>query len=329
MDIGYSSVKLSLYKDGEVQTLIYPNGAAVRSLLASNADLGNAYILEHKGEQWVAGIESDRIQQHTSRNLDGGFIKTDEYEVLVKSALLACGVNEIDLLVTGLPVNQTKGDGKDVDFLADMVVKNHEIKKGYSVNVKNAYVIPQPVGAFVDALSNHEPDSIEAMLFNETVLVVDPGFYSVDWVIFSKNELHDSSSDTSNDAMSSVFSDVANSIGEDYTQVPSLDKVESAVRNGSYLISGSSVIKNSELMEYVKKAGLKSTKNPTKELRACLVKGKYNVSIIVCAGGGASVYAEAIKNDEFFKDIRVEVSDEPVLANARGYMQYGLMQFEA
>jgi plasmid segregation protein ParM len=46
-----------------------------------------------------------------------------------------------------------------------------------------------------------------------------------------------------------------------------------------------------------------------------------NPDIVLLAGGGGEVYAEAAR--EIFPRSRVEVPRDPTLANARGYWFYG------
>jgi plasmid segregation protein ParM len=181
IDIGYSNLKLAYGQQGaEPKVLLRPAGAAPADRLgekiASNADEDFLRVMVN-GTSFVAGMSPDRAELW-SRELHEDYPSTESYRALFHAGLLLSELDQVDLLVTGLPVNQYLNEelrGR----LQKQMQGDHQVTPRRRISVGQVKVVPQPVGGFVDHVWN-----LKDCLGDRgcRVLVVDPGFFSVDWV---------------------------------------------------------------------------------------------------------------------------------------------------
>ena len=107
-------------------------------------------------------------------------------------------MERIDVLVTGLPVSQYLDDARR-NALAEQMRGTHQVTPKRTVSVEKVKVIPQPIGGLLDYIAQEDADIDDAL-----VLVIDPGFFSVDWVVVANKDLHRQSSGTSLNASSTA-----------------------------------------------------------------------------------------------------------------------------
>lgn len=50
------------------------------------------------------------------------------------------------------------------------------------MTVKSVVVVPQPAGAYMDIVSSTKDEGLLEVLREGKTVVIDPGFFSVDWV---------------------------------------------------------------------------------------------------------------------------------------------------
>src|SRR5690606_22218404 len=109
----------------------------------------------------------------------------DQYKALFYAALSEVGAPQIDSLVTGLPVDHFR-DTRVRDSLLKLMQGRHYIRKDVVVDVKKVQIIPQPAGAFgaysLDAMQGGAEVALDSYI---AVLVVDPGHFSLEWVIYN------------------------------------------------------------------------------------------------------------------------------------------------
>ena len=109
LDIGYSNLKLA-YGNSEkgMQTAIRPAGAAPADRFGSRFDGKEQDDFLHVlvgDEPFIAGVSSDRAEMW-ERSLHSEYARTPSYTALFHAGLLLSGMTEVDVLVTGLPVEQ-------------------------------------------------------------------------------------------------------------------------------------------------------------------------------------------------------------------------------
>lgn len=317
MDIGYSNLKVA-YGDstGEPVLDIRPAGAAPSEHIAQRI-LGNDDSLRVlvDGREFAAAIAHDRIE-NWPRELHKDYTSTDSYRALFNAGLLLSGMSEVDMVVTGLPTSQYFDEGLR-KHLAKTMAGEHQVTRRKKILVKDVKVVPQPVGGFADYLAGlSDPSQIE----DASVLVVDPGFFSVDWVLLVNGEFKRSSSGTSLDASSIVLDEAASLIAKDHGGNPGRGKMENAVRSGRNTVSvfGTRV----DITTYLADASAAVGHILCAQLQEALRKEDSDIDTIVMVGGGAPFYETSIK--EAFGKTPVIVAKDSVFANARGFWRGGL-----
>jgi len=318
IDIGYSNLKLT-FGDAESQprSIIRPAGAAPADRFSRRIDGRNdeSYLHVLVDEvPFIAGVAQDQANMWT-RALHADYTSSQSYKALFHAGLLLTEMEHIDTLVTGLPVTQYMDDERKKS-IEQMMTGTHQVTPKRSVTVDKVRVIPQPVGGFLDCVENDNG----ATDFGEArVLVIDPGFFSVDWVVIADSQLSRPSSGTSLEASSVLLEQVALMIADDHGSSVSTEKLENAVRNhkSSVMVMGKIVELTPYLAAAAKIVGHVVIENIHKSLR----KEMNDIDLVLLVGGGAMFFHESTK--AAFPRINVYVPDEPVLSNSRGYWLMG------
>ena len=180
LDVGYSNLKLLAGAPGASPAgTVLPAGAGPATALPLRPGGGNpsqdGRRVEVEGIAWVAGVEPSRLST-LARELHPDYPATAEYRALVHAALLAAGEDRIDLLVTGLPVDQWR-DAARCAALRDWLTGTHQVTAARRVTVAAVDVLAQPIGAYLDLAENEATMLAESrlLLAESRVLVVDFG----------------------------------------------------------------------------------------------------------------------------------------------------------
>jgi plasmid segregation protein ParM len=314
LDIGYSNV-IAVFGDGEAQheCIVRPSQAAPLHAIPGDSGLRAGEVLvDLDGEPWVAFAAPGRVQE--GRELHEDYTSSDAYKALFKASLLhAAGDNDvIDVLVTGLPVSQSR-DEKYVQGVVNTMIGIHRVSAKRSIEVKSVVVVAQPIGTLTDIYCSSEHSDV----VEESVsLIIDPGFFSVDWVLFDHKELVSKSSSSSVKAMSVLLEACNEEIAKDHGGIPGIEKIEHALQSGKsfILMFGRKV----ELAEYLKKACDIVVPAVFTEIKQSLrfLKGRA-VDCVILGGGGASLYEEYAKAE--FPESLVVRPNNSVTSNAVGF----------
>lgn len=322
LDIGYSNLKLVMGEsDRPPRQLILPAGAGPASKLPtqlSGGEVDGAIHITLNNEPWVAGVPGNHLE-NWERELHPDYPATDSYRALFHAALLKTGRDHIDRLVTGLPVSQYL-DFNRRDSLMESLRGVHQVNAKRQVMVEEVVVLPQPVGAYMHLLSVSDADDIET-LEEGLVIVLDPGYFSVDWVAMQGRSLRKGSSGTSHKAMSRVLEEASRLIcvDVDSDNASSKEALENAVRNGkeTVLVFGERI----EIKPFLEKAIKAVAPQAMSSLRQAVREEERGADIVLLAGGGGEVFSEVAR--EAFPRSRIVVPESPVMANARGFWFYG------
>ncbi|WP_217191067.1 ParM/StbA family protein [Pseudomonas shirazica] len=314
LDIGYSNV-IGVFGSGDSQpeSIIRPSQAAPLSLLPGDSGLRpGEVIVEVGGTSWVAFAAPGRVQE--GRELHEDYTSSQAYEALFKGTLLhAAGENDvIDCLVTGLPVSQAR-DKEYVEALVKRMTGTHRITPKREVTVKRVHVVAQPIGTLTEIYCKSDASDV----IEESVsIIIDPGFFSVDWVVFDHRELVVNSSSSSLKAMSVVLEACNEEIAKDHGGIPGVEKIEHALQSGkSYiLLYGRKV----ELAEYLERAAERVIPFVFTEIKQGLrfLKGRA-IDCVILGGGGASLYEPFARKE--FPEAMVVKPENSVKSNAEGF----------
>lgn len=339
IDIGFSNLKVVHGESGhQPAESVRPSLACREDRLHLSKDGGRDYARGFRvnldGEPWAAGISLDDAQdlvQYTHPDR----IREPEYKALFYAALIETGRREIDLVLTGLPVDQAL-DGTSGRFLREMMEGTHTVgvdpvtKGPMVVTVRRAAVVAQPMGAFFDA-SRAEPGLAER--FGQSrVLVIDPGYYSVDSVILNRGRIEDQHSGTSRNAMSVVVDQVQRQLKARHGVEIPLHRIEDALRRGQNTARLGST--NYDLREERERATAEVLGAALRQLQT-LARNRGAggstgaIDYVILAGGGSSLMDGLVRQFTDEHGIELRVADSPVLANARGFWFYGNLMARA
>ena len=317
LDIGYSNVKrVDGYADAADPTQsIRPAQAAPLHSLNGNATLkeGEHYV-QLDGEPWAAFLSAGRAG--VTRELHADYPASKAYRALFNASISeACGEgrNEIDHLITGLPVSQMR-QPQLVERLTAQLTGTHQVAPQREIQVHKVSVLPQPVGTLNYIYSTYEAtDDLD----EGVILVLDPGFFSVDWVVFRRGDIVRDSSDSSMEAMSALLEAINQAIAREFGGPgPGREKIEIALQRGKPYIQlyGSKV----ELKPFVDQAVAtvvpKALSNMKQQMR--FLDGEA-IDFVLMGGGGGGFYQAAA--EEIFPLSKVITADRPIISNAFGY----------
>lgn len=325
LDIGYSNVKIAFGNNPDQEPMVIVRHAqAAPESQVSGGDVVRAdeYRVQLEDKTWAVFVDPVFVGKNAVRELNGNYPASAPYRALFLASLMAVSPDgkAIDHLITGLPVNQFLDQGK-VDALVERLTGVHHVSPEMSIEVKKVSVIAQPVGTMLDINSFHE----DADMFMESnVLVLDPGFFSVDWVLFQNGVLNRNSSDTTLKAMSQMCETIDSMICEDFGgKGPGLERVETAlkIQKPDFVINGKRVLYG----PYIERAKDKVAKEAMSILRTQMrFLDSESVDFILLGGGGGAFYEEAIR--EVYPEARVITSENSVTSNARGFWLHGVDQ---
>lgn len=321
LDIGYSNLSLM---HGELGRKMHEVTIPATAVLSDKDAV--TFNFEHHamdkstnvmvgGREWNVGLEAYRVGKG-KRELNSNFPKTEAYMAMYYGALMELNTNEVDILVTGLPVEQAL-DKEWNNHLIKTLEGKHRISKKRHVTVKKVVLLPQPAAAYVDYQRKNMDDAI---YFNQgTVLIIDSGFYSVDHVVLQRGRFIEDCSGTSLFAMSALLENAAKLISKDYGKVEK-EILEDAIQKQekNILVKGNIV----ELKSYLEKASEAVATKAIKSIKESL-RHQEAIDFTLLVGGGARFYENAAKEHINYCS-KFVVAEEPHKTVVKGYMSTAL-----
>jgi len=322
IDVGYSSVKAAYGEAGKRPTqLLRPANAGLKRLMPVSLSGipdpdGTIVRVTLEDEEWVA-FPKPGVLQATARPLFSDYPFTPEYLVLFYGALINTGRDVIDLVVTGLPVDQSQNPDV-VEKLKARLKGKHKITPKKTVEVKDVKIVAQPTGTYIHAIDSLRKDAVcQSIMASGRVAVLDPGMFSTDWVLIQENALRAASSGTSHQAMSVVYEGIHNEIADKYGVGPGPQKIERAIQEGQtrVMVSGEWV----DIAPMMSRVGGRVAGVALAEMRRDLrIDTEGGIDMFVITGGGAPVF-KPVAEAAFPACKRVWVPESAQMANALGY----------
>lgn len=327
LDIGYSNVKMA-YSGGEegFQESVFPVGVArldqfnrqIKGITGSNVETTTVLV---DGVEYAAGIDPGKVVG-SSRDISENYTQTAQYRALFNASLLYVNDTKIDRLVTGLPVSHWQNDALK-DRIRSMMIGEHQVANKRVVEVSEVEVIPQPGGAFLDAIQRAEEEGDHetvAALTEGSVVIIDPGFFSTDWVVFEEGELNAELSGTTLLATSRIIDRTAELVSAEYGAAPGkglkASKVENMVRANLRVAryAGQKV----DITPYLLKSAQEISESAVSEIAGSM-RNTVLDTVVIAGGGGAFFEPQA---RQVFSHCNIVQTPDPVLAIARGYHQW-------
>lgn len=323
LDIGYSSLKARFgYVGGETRKLVRPAGAypyqCSPSARAGIPDPCGFDVLV-RGEHWVAAVEPDRAR-NWCRNLTADYHKTDQFRANLHAALSWMGRDSVDVLHISAPMEHWLNETLRAE-LQGRVQGTHQISSSRRVQVHSVRVLPSAGCSHFKLLEDYgeEGDSRECRLIKHgTALIVDAGFYGVDWAIMDSTGIDHGFSGTSRFGMSVVCEDVTAQIEYDAGENPGREMLERALAYGRdrLTVAGS----NLKIGPYIEKAMKYTGETAVTEIRNALrLLPRDGIDFVSVVGGYADLYRRLLADS--YPDLTfLEVADT-VTAGVDGLWQ--------
>lgn len=258
----------------------------------------------------LGGSEAGRV-------LLEGYCETDTYKALVYGAMLRMDVDHIDILVLGLPMSTWKSKK---DNLARLMTGEHQISQDRFVTVGRCIVAPQPLGGFYD--HGVRSDSINDM--KDCVnLVIDPGFWTLDWLCaLGVKPLDQRSSAVNNGGVAELLKGVREQIALDFdtseSEVGNIERIDARLRAGEpQRLFGEESTRSPE--EYLLIAQNRAADAIRKMMSNIGSTG--DIDNVILVGGGQHIYSSLIQDQ--FPRHRIQIAVNPVFSNVRGFQIIG------
>ena len=348
IDVGFGLVKLSVRTNGGTAFMSFPSMAipsdasAVRTLGTRRRDTFDVPV---NGAMYEVGRDVGLAQSGGSfgRDVTDEFYRGVIYEALTKGALrymVEAGDSVIDVLVLGLPVNQYN-DAKRRDHLRFTYEGQIDLGDGRQVSVRKVIVQAQPMGGYA-ALDDHLDGLNQAIsstagalkplhsgeaLDDLSVLMVDPGEHTLDWLLIQEGSINPRASGAASDAgRHRVVRTVQDSLAADLGRPlgPAvMPRINDALRSG----------------KPVKLAGVAHDLGRFEPAIMSVVEDCINrmvdglrdaheiVDLMVLVGGHPERYRDVLVAR--FPAIPVFIMPESMSANVRGFQLIGEVEVEA
>lgn len=326
LDIGYGFTKFTkgIDENGQIQCDLFPSVVAV----SPNEEMGGSDFFAQRdtatvnvgGINWEVGPDINDIRSaNDSRALHENFVKSEQWMVLFLGALSYMQKDSIDFLILGLPVSNMS-QAKEVQ----KIVEGKHRVGDKEIEVKNALVIPQPLGA----LYNYAINSGEFERFSQTnTLVVDPGYLTFDFLVtkgFSVNS-HRSGARPGGmfSILSAISSSIAQSLGIEYDD---LEQIDSALNIANYKPDDGERMVYAYGKEIPLVPHIKNTMpviEGSMNYMLTKINSSKDIAQIVMAGGPNKIFDKAIKKQ--FPHHQAKTLDDGIFSNVKGFMLWGLM----
>lgn len=316
IDIGYGNLKIFAPNRNEPELI----PAVVAE--ADDIDLGAGVLRQRNTIRVLVGDREWEVGEGAHVLVSGspvakvrhaGYIETDEYRALLHAGLYRMQASVIDVLVTGLPVDLYRDQRQKLE---QRLVGKHQITKDMAVEVRAAHVVPQPLGGFLDFVRQA---GLSTAAHEMTILVIDPGYYSFDWMLFENMKPVAKRSGGNSIGFARVLDTIEQEMAAKFKGArPARAKLETAIREGKeHLYVGEVKV---ALAPYLQHAAQKVAPDAVKHMRNVLDRAE-DINKIVVIGGPAQHYREPVK--AVFPNRTISVLPEPVFSNVRGYKGYG------
>jgi len=312
LDLGYGNTKFVTRSDaGGVLCRMFPSLAPMASAtdIASGVLPKRDTVIIPVGEhRYEVGPDSILVQGRRTL-LHSDYTQTEGYRALCVGALHYMAEPIIDMLVVGLPVSlhQLRSG-----TLIKALKGRHEVADGRAVEVRQVWVLPQPLGGFFSLLA----ESRDRALASQTNLIIDPGFMTTDWMVGVGPKPVDHRSGSHPVGMSAILRAAAQSLstelGEHYDNLDALDR---GIREGIFRVHGTP-IDVSRHFDAARPQILEAI-----DAMLSSVGGLADIDNIILVGGGARVFLPLLQAR--FPSREFRTVEEPVFANVRGFQLAG------
>lgn len=306
VDIGYRNTKIIVDDKGTCRVIPSLAPAAdrhrTRSTLMRDRRTCVVYV---DGKAFEVG-EDAGLFLSTASVLHRDYIETAEYRALFYGALEAMQTPTIDLLVTGLPVHLYESRW---ERLKALLRGRHEIRPGVIIEVRDVAITIQPLGSLI---AFHHEQGGWRNHGESTFLVIDPGYFTFDWLVTEGLKELPGLSGSVECAMSEYVRHIGEQLSASVADVHAdLARIDEGLRRGNFRLNGQGI----DLATF-QAAAEHAVDRAIGALRNRVGNGEIIDQIIV-GGGGTPYFVPGLKRA--FPKHSLQVLEDPVCANVRGF----------
>lgn len=307
LEVGYGTTSLTCSDDGtEIETfssiVVLTDRTTEDSLGFGKSDAIKVQLDD--GSFALVGSQLEENAEHI-RELGADYISSRQYEALVKAGLSKLDVDNVDLLVCGLPVNNMAKK----DELKSLIIGTHKIGDR-TVTIKDCSVYAQPLGLLVDYLDGlEEDDAREAM--HEKILTIDAGYLTVDYVVSQNLKPSATGNGAINLGMSKILVECQDVFESTIKSVPKMQSIDNAFylnqMNDQNFIklygnklpfpqcTGKDVTGKDVPFKFDCSPAIKKTTDAAISHISNKIGGGHDIDLIVLGGGSGPHYLESVK----------------------------------
>lgn len=146
--------------------------------------------------------------------MNDDFSKTSDYLALLRGALTLMDVTAVSVLQLALPLTTYFTHADD---LKKAMVGPHSLykssKEKYTCFVYRVEVAARPIGAYANFLRYRK---IQGVAVGNNSLIIDVGYFTLDWVVATGNQISDERSGSTKGRMSVVVRTIMNALNEEH-----------------------------------------------------------------------------------------------------------------
>jgi plasmid segregation protein ParM len=318
LDLGWGYTKYSTKNpvDGEVEFHSFPSLAPRHTgvdMTMSIMGRRDTAVVNVDGTKYEVGPDSGDLDVNdASRSLNDNFIHTEQYKAVFFGALHYIGEPQIDLLVVGLPLSGMGSAAK----LKELMVGTHKISETVTVVVKDALVLPQPLGGLYHCFSLAGTRPELEFIKEEMNLVIDPGFLTFDFLLSNGEKVVENRSSAHTGGVSKVLRSIGESISAKFgIKYENLGAIDKGLRRRKIKING----EVEQLEEHIKNT--RSVLEGSVNYLRNIVGDGSDIDNIILLGGGSGIYRKTI--EQYYPKHTLIALDEAQTANVRGYQAAG------
>ncbi len=318
VDVGYGNTKFCHGEaDGKLICSHFPSIASLHTGIDRGAGVMSRRDLvevESGGSRYLVGrdsIDTLSARDDRGRTLLANYIDMPQHLALLRGALAYLGESSIDLLVSGLPVSTF---AQDKDRMAEKVKGEHLFPDGRRVVIKDAWIIPQPVGGFIEYFMG---GSHITQLDDLKSLTIDVGYYTVDWLVCRGLKMQDERSGSTPGGMSLILEKLTQFISAD-RQAPFSDMniVDDGIRNGFKTRIQGKEYDFSHLIPKMEDHIITAIQSVVRS-----VGSLDDIDVVVLVGGGADCYKKITRR--LLNNREIIVPGDSLYSNVKGFYLAG------
>lgn len=324
IDVGYGNTKFCAANNGTLKTGHFPS---IATLQVGVADRGAVDLSNRELITVIAGNDTFRVgpdaidtlsaHEDRNRNLAKNYVETPQHLALLRGALHYLGKANVDLLVTGLPVNDYAHHKKR---MADKLRGLHAFPKADPIHVHEVLVIPQPMGGFVNYfMGTNQIGALKAI----KSLTIDIGYFTVDWLVCRGLKMQEERCGSVPGGMSMILDRLKHLISEDrQTSFSDINLIDAGIQNGFKTRLNGQEYDFSHLAPKINS----HIRNIMQSVLSS-VGSLDDIDIIVMVGGGAPIYKETAHEVLNHRDITVP--ENSLYANVMGFYITGFQRLNS